>query len=117
MSPTATGSAAAGAARKTSGDKKSTHTDGLHFPPVYVPTVHLSAVHLPTVPAPHVPVPHVAMPTGMAGRVLWWGGLATAAAFGVVDWPVAVLVGAGSWVAEQYAKTAQHPAGERKAGK
>lgn len=70
-------------------------------------------IHLPSVPVPHV---HVAMPTGTAGRVLWWGGLATVAALGVVDWPVAVLVGAGSWVAEQYAKASQRPEGERSAG-
>ena len=42
---------------------------------------------------PRVPVPR--MPTGKAGRVLWWGGLAA--------------VAAGSWVAEQYAKTGQRP--------
>jgi hypothetical protein len=75
-----------------------------------------SGPHLPSMPMPHLPgVPvhgiHVGMPTGVAGRVLWWGGLATVAAFGVVDWPVAVLVGAGSWVAEQYAKAAQRQGG------
>ncbi len=51
--------------------------------------------------------PHLRMPQGTAGRVLWWGGLATVAAFGVVDWPVAALVAAGSWVAEQRAKQAE----------
>lgn len=57
---------------------------------------------------PELPLPgvHLGMPTGLPGRVLWWGGLAALAAFDVVDWPVAVLVGAGSWVAEQYAKEA-----------
>lgn len=62
---------------------------------------------------PELPLPgmHIGMPTGLPGRVLWWGGLAALAAFDVVDWPVAVLVGAGSWVAEQYAKeAAQHQA-------
>ena len=66
--------------------------------------------HLPGLPMSRI---QVAMPTGTAGRVLWWGGLAAVAAFGVVDWPVAVLVGAGSWVAEQYAKAAPHPGGDR----
>jgi hypothetical protein len=56
-------------------------------------------------PLPGVGMP-VAMPTGLPGRVLWWGGLAALAAFEVVDWPVAILVGAGSWVAEQNAKAA-----------
>ncbi len=59
-------------------------------------------------PGPLLPLPgiHIGMPTGMPGRVLWWGGLAAIAAFDIVEWPVAVLVGAGSWVAEQYAKAA-----------
>jgi hypothetical protein len=63
-----------------------------------------------------LPVPgiHVGMPTGTPGRVLWWGGLAALAAFEIVDWPVAVLVGAGSWVAEQYAKAAQSQRAERR---
>jgi len=61
----------------------------------------------PHLPAVHVPVPHV--PSGTAGNVLWWGGLATVAAFGVVDWPVVALVAAGTWVAEQHAKSAQQP--------
>jgi hypothetical protein len=57
---------------------------------------------------PRLPLPgiHIGMPRGMPGRVLWWGGLAAIAAFDVVEWPVAVLVGAESWVAEQYAKAA-----------
>jgi hypothetical protein len=60
----------------------------------------------PRLPLPGMPVD---MPTGTAGRVLWWGGLAALAAFDVVEWPVAILVGAGSWVAEQYAKAAAQP--------
>jgi hypothetical protein len=47
-----------------------------------------------------------AMPTSTQGRVLWWGGLAALAALDIVEWPVAVIVGAGEWVAEQYAKSA-----------
>jgi len=71
-----------------------------------------AGTHLPGVPAVHL-----GMPTGTAGRVLWWGGLAAVAAAGIVDWPVAALVGAGSWVAEQYAKAAREPDGaQRKAG-
>jgi hypothetical protein len=53
---------------------------------------------------PSVPVPHIRFPAGNAGKVLWWGGLAAAAAFGVVDWPVAALIAAGTWVAEQHAR-------------
>jgi hypothetical protein len=43
----------------------------------------------------------------MTGNVLWWGGLAAVAAFGIVDWPVAALVAAGTWIAEQRAKEAR----------
>jgi hypothetical protein len=63
----------------------------------------VAARHGPQLPLPGIPI---RMPTGMPGRVLWWGGLAAVVAFDVVEWPVAVLVGAGSWVAEQYAKAA-----------
>lgn len=59
---------------------------------------------MPRLPLPGMPV---GMPTGTAGRVLWWGGLAALAAFDIVEWPVAILAGAGSWVAEQYAKEAR----------
>jgi hypothetical protein len=41
------------------------------------------------------------MPSAGSKRVLWWGGLAALAAVGVIEWPVAVVVGAGSYVAER----------------
>ena len=85
-----------GSAKKETQAEKETQAGVRHLPGV---------PHLPGMP--HVPGVHV--PTGTAGRVLWWGGLATVAAFGVVDWPVAALIGAGSWVAEQYAKAARQP--------
>src|SRR5262249_53390962 len=34
---------------------------------------------------PSLPLPHVSLPQGTAGHLLWWGGLAAVAAFGVVD--------------------------------
>jgi hypothetical protein len=60
-------------------------------------------------PTAHLPQLRVPAP----GNVLWWGGLAAVAAFGVVDWPVAALVAAGTWVAEQHAKAARRPDGNR----
>jgi hypothetical protein len=74
-------------------------------------------LHLPDVHVPHVLVVRLPLrvPTGTAGRVLWWGGLAAVAAAGVVDWPVAALVAAGSWVAEQSAKPGQRPDRNRQA--
>lgn len=44
------------------------------------------------------------LPGGTKGNLLWWGSLAALAALEIVDWPVAALVAAGSWVAEQHAK-------------
>lgn len=37
-------------------------------------------------------------------RALWWGGLAALAVVGALEWPVAVVVGAGTYVAEQFAR-------------
>ncbi len=51
--------------------------------------------------------PRLRMPRGRAGQVVWWGGLATVAAFGIVDWPVAALVAAGTWVAEQHSRQSE----------
>jgi hypothetical protein len=70
----------------------------------------VGGVHPPQLPLPGV---HIGMPTGLPGRVLWWGGLAALATFDVVEWPVAVLVAAGSWIAEQNAKAARDEASKR----
>ena len=54
---------------------------------------------------PRLPIPGMpSMPTATTGRVLWWGGLAALAALDILEWPVAIVVGAGTWVAEQAAK-------------
>jgi len=36
--------------------------------------------------------------------VLWYGGLAALAAIEVIEWPVAAVVGVGSYVAERLAR-------------
>lgn len=54
-----------------------------------------------------VPHPQLRMPGGIPGNVIWWGGLAALAAFGVVDWPVAAVVAAGTWIAQQQANQSQ----------
>jgi hypothetical protein len=43
--------------------------------------------------------------------MLWWGGLAALAAIEIIEWPVALVVGAGSVVAEGLARqdAAQSP--------
>jgi len=58
-------------------------------------------VRVPRPPRPHLGLP----PAGsMPGRVLWLGGLGTLAVVGALDWPVAVAIAAGTWVAEQRAR-------------
>jgi hypothetical protein len=61
------------------------------------------AGHHGWVSLPSVPHPQLRMPGGVPGNVIWWGSLAALAAFGVVDWPVAAVVAAGTWVAQQQA--------------
>src|SRR5512147_3256962 len=71
--------------------------------------------HLPHVGVPHVSRPHVPTPTmsGGGGRALWLGGLGALAVAGVIEWPVAGVVAAGVWVAEQRARTARAQRDER----
>lgn len=61
-----------------------------------------------TLPVVHtrVGMPHLGLPStaSVPGRLLWLGGLGTLAVFGVLDWPVAAAVAAGTWVAEQRAR-------------
>jgi hypothetical protein len=49
-----------------------------------------------------VPLPE--MPASLPKRALWWGGLAALAVAGVVEWPVAAVVGAGTYVAERLSR-------------
>jgi hypothetical protein len=52
-----------------------------------------------------IPLPAALVPNGTdAKRLLWIGGLGAAAVFGVLEWPVALAVGAGSLVAERLAR-------------
>jgi hypothetical protein len=47
-------------------------------------------------------------------RMLWWGGLAALAAVEIIEWPVALVVGAGSFVAERMAhQNAEKIVGQR----
>jgi hypothetical protein len=53
----------------------------------------------------HFPIPVPGLPANVdPKRMLWWGGLAALAAVGVIEWPVAAVVGAGSYVAERLAR-------------
>ncbi len=62
-----------------------------------------------TIPVLHTtvrPPVSIALPSwnSVPGRVMWLGGLGAFAALGAIDWPVAVAIAAGTWVAEQRAK-------------
>ena len=89
--------------------------------PVPVPEVHMRHVHLPRVEVVSVPMPSVhvpdqirrMVPNPVNNRLLWYGGLAGLAAFGVIGWPVAGVVAAGTYVAEHRAKAAVHHDGDR----
>lgn len=55
-----------------------------------------------TIPAiPSIPLNQVIDPK----RLLWLGGLAAVGVLGVIEWPVVVAVGVGSYVAERFAKS------------
>lgn len=47
-------------------------------------------------------------------RLLWLGGLAALAAVEVIEWPVALVVGAGSYVAERLARDEARRDGEQR---
>jgi hypothetical protein len=76
-------------------------------------TVRLPGVtaefHTPEVHMPHLPTPReVGRAAGAATsflppreRLIWYGGLGTAAVLGVIEWPVAVAVGAGTVIAQR----------------
>jgi hypothetical protein len=50
-----------------------------------------------------LPIP--GLPGGLdAKRLLWFGGLGALATIGILEWPVALVVGAGSVVAERLAR-------------
>jgi hypothetical protein len=114
-------------AKKTVAEKKEPPARSL---PVLVPEVHVRHLPLPRVDVGHVPVPRVhlpmpdavrnRMPEHLGNRALWLGGLAGLAALGVIDWPVAGVVAAGTYVATRRARAAAHeeleaaqPAGTR----
>lgn len=52
---------------------------------------------------PSLPLP--GLPFGIdSKRLLWYGGLAGLAAVGILEWPVAAVVGVGTYVAERMAR-------------
>lgn len=61
-------------------------------------------------PKPSLRLPGIAsLPLPPTGQLLWLGGLGALAAFEVIEWPVALVVAAATFVAEQRAKAASGP--------
>jgi hypothetical protein len=100
-------------------------------PQVMVPQVRMPrtlSIHLPLVtvtfgPQPAVPVPaqmafpvpaQPAAPAPGSGatleRLAFYGGVAAAGALGALEWPVAVAVAAGTWVAQHTLPAPRRPA-------
>lgn len=86
--PTGTGFPSAAAAEEDT----STHRDATPSTP-----------STPSVPS--LPLPLPGLPFGIdPKRLLWYGGLAALATVGVLEWPVAAVVGVGSYVTERMAR-------------
>lgn len=67
------------------------------------PRSRSGGIAIPRPPVPRMP----GISSGTARNVIWWGGLAAVAALGIVEWPVAAVVAAGTWVAGQQARGAR----------
>jgi hypothetical protein len=51
-----------------------------------------------------LPLPEALVNGSTGKRLIWLGGLGAMATIGLLEWPVAVAVGAGSFVAERFAR-------------
>lgn len=59
-----------------------------------------------------LPLPHLSLPTVGdidAKRMFWYGGLGAMATIGILDWPVALVVGAGTVIAARSRRAATPP--------
>lgn len=73
--------------------------------PRQLPRLAMPQVSMPRIPLlERVPRPPLPPASSLPGRLIWVGGLGAVAALGVIEWPVAAAVAAGTWVAEQRAK-------------
>jgi hypothetical protein len=102
--------------RKATAPRRPSKALELSVPHPTMPHVRMWHLRLPRLRLPHLPVPRMPMPpmpplpsmpridmNERAGKVMWYGGLAALAVLGVIEWPVAAVVAAGSYVAERRA--------------
>jgi hypothetical protein len=73
---------------------------------VRLPLVTITIGPLPTPPAPAGPASAPAPDGGSLQKVVFYGGIAAAGAMGALEWPVALAVAAGTWVAQHTAPAA-----------
>jgi hypothetical protein len=65
-----------------------------------------------------IPLPHLSMPNVGdidAKRMLWYGGLGAMATIGILDWPVALVVGTGTVIAARSRRAPTAPVTSRRA--
>lgn len=67
------------------------------------PSIPIPHLTLPGLGVWHIPVPRASRGGRVAGDLLVIGGLVAVAALGVIEWPVAAVVGAGVFIAERRA--------------
>ena len=85
----------------------------LSMPHIPMPHIPMPRISMPHVSMPRLSMPHLSMPRppvsmdDRAGKALWYGGLAAVAVLGVVEWPVAAVVAAGTYVVERRTREAR----------
>ncbi|MGY1620961.1 hypothetical protein ACI789_02045 [Geodermatophilus sp. SYSU D00965] len=73
---------------------------------VRLPLVTITVGPLPAAPAPTAAPPAAPRDRGTFQKVVFYGGVAAAGAMGALEWPVALAVAAGTWVAQHTAPVA-----------
>ncbi|WP_157128861.1 hypothetical protein [Nocardia amamiensis] len=99
------GAEAEPAAPEAGTEKATAEHDGLRVP---IPTLGVRMTRVPLLPGPRTVADGVSSATAAVRHrvpdresLLYYGGLGTAAATGLVSWPVAAAIGVGVWVAER----------------
>jgi hypothetical protein len=85
-------------------------------PELRMPHVEMPHVEMPRVPMPHIGKQEIGHYVDVARtfipppeRVAYYGALGALAVFGVVDWPVAAAIGAGTIIAQRGRRQASFP--------
>jgi len=86
----------------------SVHVPHLTLPSAHVPSVHLPSVHMPRPPVPHASGQDVTTAARVVGsylppreQLVLYAGMGAGAVAGLIEWPVAAAVAAGTYVAKR----------------